>query len=154
MPWTSELAQLPTPAMARRMGLWLGLGMGVSSVLVGLGGRVGGDSGGRRRGPLRLDQRVEPADVAGGPVGGVLDDGAGVDIEIGRTGGRLGLPEALDQVGPPALEQGQTGLRGQVAGEGQAQAEAAGVVAGPAAAEELGEELPAGVGDAVHLLAP
>ena len=63
-----------------------------------------------------------------GGLGAVLDQGAGVDVE--------GLPRGPDpvggqptgQLGPPALEEGQPGLGGQVAGEGQTEAEAAGVV--------------------------
>ena len=82
----------------------------------------------------------------------MLHDGAGVDVEIGAGG--LGVAEALHEQGPPPLQQGEPGLGRQVPGEGQAQAEAPGVVGGPAALQQLDEERAAGVGDAVHLAAP
>ena len=78
------------------------------------------------------DEGVEPADVAGDAVRGVLDDGAGVDVEVGA--GLLGLAEALDELGAPALEQRQAGLGGEVAGEGEPEPEAAGVVGRAASA--------------------
>ena len=109
-------------------------------------------AGGGEGGAFGRDEGVEPADVAGHAVGGVLDDGAGVDVEVGAGG--LGLAEALDELGAPALQQGEAGLGGEMPGEGQAEPEAAGVVGGAAARQQLGEELPAGVGDPVDLAAP
>ena len=82
----------------------------------------------------------------------MLDDGAGVDVEVGA--GRLGLGQPLHQQGAPVLQEGEAGLGGEMAGEGEAQPEAAGVVGGAAARQQLDEELPAGVGDAVDLAAP
>ena len=84
-----------------------------------------------RVGAFGRDEAVEPADVAGDAVGRVLDDRAGVDVEVGA--GRLGLAQALDQLGPAALEEGEPGLGREVPGEGQAQPEAAGVVGRAAA---------------------
>ena len=103
-------------------------------------------------GALGRDEAVEPADVAGHAVGRVLDDRAGVDVEIGAGG--LGVAEALDEQGAPPLQQGEPGLGRQVPGEGQAEPEAAGVVGGPAALQQLDEEGAAAVGDPVHLAAP
>ena len=59
----------------------------------------------------------------------VLDQRAGVPVQAG-SGGRTGPigGQSLDELCPPALEQSQTGLRGKVLGEGQAQPEAPGVI--------------------------
>ena len=109
-------------------------------------------AGGGEGGAFGRDEGVEPADVAGDAVGGVLDHRAGVDVEVGAGG--LGLAEALDELGPPALEQGEAGLGGEVPGEGQAEPEAAGVVGRPRPGQQLGEQLPPGVGDPVDLACP
>jgi len=82
----------------------------------------------------------------------VLHDGAGVDVEVRANG--LGFGATLHQEGAPVLQQGEAGLGGEVAGEGQAEPEAPGVVGRPAARQQFGEEPAAGVGDAVHLAAP
>ncbi len=100
---------------------------------------------------LGRDEGVEPVDVARHTVGGVLHDRAGVHVEVGAGG--FGFTEALHELGPAPFEQGEAGLRGEMAGEGQAQPEATGVVGGPAARQQLDEEGPSGVGDAVHLAA-
>ena len=133
----SELAQLPTPAMARRMGVGMGMDMSPSGS-VGRSSQAAG--GGSRAAAARSDsdQGVEPGNVAGHAAGGVLHDGAGVDVEIGAGG--LRVAEALHEQGPPPLQQGEPGLGGQVPGEGQAQAEAPGVVGGPASLQQLDEE--------------
>ena len=91
--------------------------------------RLGAGSG--EGGAFGRDEGVEPADVTGDAVGGVLDHRAGVHVEVGAGG--LDFAEALDEQGAPALEQGESGLGGEVAGEGQAEPEAAGVVTGAAA---------------------
>ena len=105
---------------------------------------------------LGLDQAVEPGDVVLGRLGAVLDERTGVDVEALARGPHQVGGEPTGQLGPPALEQGQAGRRGQVAGEGQAQAEAAGVVGARRllALEELLEQRPTGVGDPVHLAGP
>ena len=59
----------------------------------------------------------------------MLDHGTGVDVEVGA--GLLGLTEALDQLGAPTLEERQASLGGEVAGEGEPEPEAAGVLAAP-----------------------
>jgi hypothetical protein len=61
------------------------------------GHRLGGKGG-----AFGCDETVEPADVAGHAVGGVLHDGAGVDVEVGAGG--LGVAEALDEQGAPPLQ--------------------------------------------------
>ena len=98
------------------------------------------------------DQPVEPGDVLGHAVRRVLHDRAGIDVELDV--GPLGLGQALDQLGPAALEQGQPGLGGEMPGEGETEPEAAGVVERAAVGQELDEELPALLGDPVDLLAP
>ena len=80
-----------------------------------------------------------------GGLGAVLDQRAGVDVEaLARGTGQVG-GQPPGQLGPPALEQGQSGGGRQVAGEGQAQAEAAGVVGAGrlVALEQLLEQDPA-----------
>ena len=72
------------------------------------------------------DQPVEPADVLGHAVGRVLHDRTGVDVEFDVRS--FGLGQALDQLGPPALEEREPGLGGEMPGEGQTQPEAPGVV--------------------------
>ena len=86
-------------------------------------------------GAFGRDETVEPDDVLGHAVGRVLHDGAGVDVELDV--GAVGLGQALDQDGPAALEQGQPGLGGQVPGEGETEAEAAGVIDGAALGQQL-----------------
>ena len=122
----SELAQLPTPAMARRMGLGmdcllrcLRVSARVSAGLVPAVARSRVVSAAIRSSSQLMSRRDA--------VGGVLDDGAGVDVEA-RRGPSSALAEPLDQQGAAALEQREAGLGGEVAGEGQAQPEAAGVV--------------------------
>ena len=102
---------------------------------------------------------VEPRDVALGGFGGVLHEGPRVGVEPcpRRPQPRRGASaRRWASWAAPALEQAQAGLRGQVTGEGQTQAEVAGVVvaAGLLAVEEVGELAAALVGDAVHLAAP
>ena len=46
-------------------------------------------------------------------LGGVLHHRAGVDVELGVAVGRPDLVQALDQLGPAPLEQGQAGLGGR-----------------------------------------
>ena len=102
--------------------------------------------------PLGLDERVEPADVPRHAVGGVLHDGAGVDVEV--VTGCLRLAEALDEERPPSFQQRQPRLGRQMPGERQPQPEAPCVVGRAPARQQFGEEQPAGVGDPVHLLGP
>ena len=88
-----------------------------------------------------------------GGLGAVLDQRAGVDVEVLAGGPHPVGGQAPGQLGPAALEEGQPGLGGQVAGEGQAEAEAPGVVGAGrlVGVEELLEERPALVGDPVDL---
>ena len=89
---------------------------------------------------------------AGHAVGRVLDDRAGVHVEVGSCG--LGFAEPLDQLGPSTFEEGETGLRGQVPREGEAEAEGSGVVDAAALGQELHEEFTSGIGDPVDLPTP
>src|ERR1039458_7432876 len=143
MPWMSELAQLPMPAIATRMGV-----MSLPS------GRPAGLSpvrGSRRvrSGAFGLNQTVEPVDVLLDPFGGVFADRArvGVKFVVARGGG---LGEVLHQLGPATLEQGQAGLRLHVAGERKPEREAPSVIGG-GVRQPSQEELPPRWRDPVHL---
>ena len=62
--------------------------------------------------------------------------------------------DPLSKAAAPPFQERQPCLRCEVPGKGEAQREAASVVRRAAVGEELGEELPAGGSDAVHLLSP
>ena len=106
-----------------------------------------------RRGAFGRDEGVEPADVAGDAVGGVLRPPSGR-----RRRGRRGPPRprpAAGPAGPAGARAGQPGLGRQVAGEGQAQPEAPGVVGRPPpSASSSAKSCRPGVGDPVDLAAP
>src|SRR5579875_960226 len=168
MPWTSELAQLPTPAIATLtlLTFWCLLVRLVRLARFGPpaplalrpGGRCrsSGDLLGRavrcgRRLLLGFDQVVEPADVVLQGVCRVLDDGARVRVQCAARSRGPELCEALGELRPAPLQQGEARRPGEVPREGEAEPEAPRVVSGGRAGQELGEELPPRLGDAVHL---
>ena len=86
-------------------------------------------------------------------VGGVLDDGAGVDVEVGAGG--LGLGRGAGPAGPGGARAGRRrawGARWRAKARRRPKLRASS--AAPPLGEQLGEELPAGVGDPVDLAAP
>ena len=103
--------------------------------------------------PLELDEAVEPGDVVLGGLGAVLDQRARVDVEAVSGGPGPVNGQAPGELGTTTLEEAQSGLGGEVPGEGQPETEAPGVVGAGrlVGVEELLEQLPAAVGDPVHL---
>ena len=88
-----------------------------------------------------------------GGLGAVLDQGACVHIEGLPGGPDVVVGQAPGELCPTTLEQGETGLGGEVPGKGQAEAEAPGVIGpgGLVGVEELLEVLPALGRDPVDL---
>ena len=146
----SELAQLPTPAMATRM---------VSCRLpFRRDRRVFRRSGLRPPRPLGARSasinRSSQAMSCSTPSALCSTTRAGVGVElavVARSGSRRG---AASQLGPPALEEGEAGLGRQVTGERQPQREAAGVVGGRSSVNRVEKELPPGRRDPVDLARP
>src|SRR5579875_1110395 len=137
MPWTSELAQLPTPAIATLtlLTFWCLLVRLVRLARFGPpaplalrpGGRCrsSGDLLGRavrcgRRLLLGFDQVVEPADVVLQGVCRVLDDGARVRVQCAARSRGPELCEALGELRPAPLQQGEARRPGEVPREGEA----------------------------------
>ena len=117
--------------------------------------RVGDAVGsGVELGEREPDVAIDQGDAVGHGVGGVLGHRAGVRSQPGAVAGPAHLVELLGQLQPAPFQQGQATLGGQVAGKGQPQAEAAGVVARLGAAEQVGEQPPSLVGGPVGLLRP
>ena len=89
-----------------------------------------------------------------GGIGAVFHQRPGVAVEV-TTGGDAGPVggQSADQLIPSALQEAESGLRGQMAGEGQAEAEAAGLVGshGLLGGEQPLEGPPPGIGDPVDL---
>ena len=115
-PCTSELAQLPMPAMARRILLmWVAPGDG------GLAGAVGGARA------LSVDEPVEPGEVVGEVLGVALEERTEVGVVAAAAGAALAAAQvvaAAEQLGAAALEQLEARGVGQVAAKATCRAKA------------------------------
>src|SRR5262245_58087021 len=182
MPCTSELAQLPTPAMARRMVLMSGILPGTSAYrsrgpvlrccavwrprcraaarppnrgLLGCGSRPIARPLGinlGEAGPLLGDEAVEPGQVGGQGCAVALAERAEIAVQAPVGLGPGALVGSLGELGAAAFEQGEAVGGSQDAAERHPQREGA-VVGHVGVGQQLDQAAAAGLGDAVHLLA-
>jgi hypothetical protein len=103
-------------------------------------------------GAFLRDQPVDPFEIVLGGCGPVLEERPGVAVDRAVSGLAL-AGQTLGQLGPAPFEKGEPSGRIEVAAERELQGEGPFVVVA-LVGEELGEERPAGFGDAVGLAGP
>ena len=146
MPWTRELAQLPTPAMARRILLmscssWNGAGPAAEAERV-RSPSMRSSSQARSLARLVGVALAERTEVGVGPCRGAV------------VPAPASVVAPAEELGPAALEQREAGCVGELAAERDPQRRRSGRRRRRDRDEQLEEPGPPDVGDAVDLLAP